>query len=179
MNVVYVTGNAHKAKYFNKMVGLDIPHHSVDVEEIQSLDLRAIVEHKAREAYRQLKQPVIVEDTSLTFEQLGKLPGPFIKWFLDELGIDGLAELGAKLNDKSAVAGAMIAYFDGKTMKVFSSQLEGKLSDKPKGDNGFGWNQIFIPDGQKLTLGEMDDETFKQYYGRVKPFAQLRKFLTK
>ena len=39
MNVVYITGNAHKAKYFSKMVGLDIPHQKIDIDELQTMDI--------------------------------------------------------------------------------------------------------------------------------------------
>lgn len=81
MNVVYVTGNANKAKYFSKMVGMNIPHKKADVDEMQSLDLTEIVEHKVKAAYRNLNVPVIVEDTRLTFHALGKLPGSFVKFF--------------------------------------------------------------------------------------------------
>jgi len=36
MNVVYVTGNPGKARYFSKIIGLDIEHHDADVDEVQS-----------------------------------------------------------------------------------------------------------------------------------------------
>jgi len=45
-------------------------HEKIDLEEIQSLDLREIVEHKVRQAYDVVKKPVLVEDTSLRFTAL-------------------------------------------------------------------------------------------------------------
>jgi len=118
-NVVFVTGNANKAKYFSQLVGLDIEHQPVDVPEIQSLDLPEIVEYKARVAYEKLKKPVIIEDTRFVIERLGKLPGPFIKWFEKELGLEQICRLVDEDGDRAAVAGAAFAYFDGQQLEVF------------------------------------------------------------
>jgi len=177
MNVIYVTGNAGKAKYFSKIIGLDIEHHDADVDEIQSLDLQEIVEHKAKKAYEQLKQPVIVEDTRYTIASLGKLPGPFVKWFEQEMGLERICRLADGDENREAAAGAAFAYYDGTIVKIFESQLAGRTPMHPKGPGGFGWNPIFIPGGQELTMAEMDEETFTKYYVQVKPFDRLREFL--
>ncbi|MCA9346393.1 non-canonical purine NTP pyrophosphatase [Candidatus Saccharibacteria bacterium] len=176
MKFVYVTGNEHKAKLFNDMVGLKIEHEKADVEEIQSLDLAEIIEHKAKSAYKKLNKPVIVEDTKLVFNELGKLPGPLIKWFLESIGVEGLCKL-LDGRDKSAVAGAAIACFDGENLEIFEKELSGKLSDKPRGKSGFGWNVVFIPTGSDRTLGEMNQAEFKKYYLQIKPFKELRRYL--
>jgi len=177
-DIVYVTGNAHKAEYFSKIMGMDIPHQKIDVDELQSLDLKEIVEHKARQAYAAVKKPVIVEDTRLTFNALGKLPGPLIKWFLEELGTDGLCSLLDNYNDRSAVAGAAIAYYDGQKLQVFEESLPGIIAEMPaQTKDGFGWNKVFIPDGSDITLAEMDEETFRGYYVQIKPFSQLSEYI--
>lgn len=175
--VVYVTGNPHKAAYFAKMVGMDIPHMSFDVDEIQSIDLREVVEHKARQAYELAKCPVIVEDTKLSFNAMGRLPGPFIKWFLEELGPAGLCLMLKGYTDRTAIAGAAIAYYDGVTLEIFERELFGSIALEPKGDSGFGWNRIFIPEGADRTLGEMEDSEFRKHYAKVKPFDALADFL--
>jgi inosine triphosphate pyrophosphatase len=175
--VVYVTGNANKAKYFAKMVGLNIPHIKVDVDEIQSINLNDIVEHKAKQAFELVRKPVIVEDTKLSFNALGGLPGPFIKWFLDELGTEGLCKILNSYDDRSAVAGAAIAYYDGKTLEIFDRELLGTIADEPAGDSEFGWNSVFIPEGSDITLGQMDDTEFRKYYARIKPFDAIADFL--
>lgn len=174
---VYVTGNAGKARYFNEMVEMEVPHEAVNSAEIQSLDIVEVVTAKAKEAYDQLGRPVLVEDTFLLFPAYGKLPGTFIKWFLDEIGSEGLCRLADKDPQRRAVAGAAFCYFDGIETKVLKSQLEGTIAEEPAGDTGFGWNPVFIPAGQKLTLGQMDEETFKRYYGQIKPFPAVRELL--
>jgi len=80
--VVFITWNQNKADYLAKYLGFPIEHFKVDLDEIQSLDLREIVEHKVRQAYQKVWVPVIVEDVSLEFEALGRLPGTFIRFFL-------------------------------------------------------------------------------------------------
>ncbi|MCA9342125.1 non-canonical purine NTP pyrophosphatase, partial [Candidatus Saccharibacteria bacterium] len=62
---IYVTGNINKAQKLKNLLGLNIDHHSLDLDEIQSNDMRAVVEHKVRQAYEILKRPVLVEDTCL------------------------------------------------------------------------------------------------------------------
>lgn len=176
-DVVYVTGNSHKAEYFAKMVGLDIPHMSIDVDEIQSIDLRQVVEHKAKQAYELAKCPVIVEDTKLSFSAMGRLPGPFIKWFLEELDAEGLCNMLNSYSDRTAIAGAAIAYYDGVTLEIFERELFGSIALVPAGDSGFGWNRIFIPEGAEITLGQMDDVEFRKYYAKVKPFDAIANFL--
>jgi len=89
-SLTFITGNTAKAEQLARHLEYPVTHQKLDLPEIQSLDLKEIVEHKAKEAYKQIKKPVLVEDTSLTFSVLGKLPGPLIKWFLTELDNAGL-----------------------------------------------------------------------------------------
>lgn len=179
MNAVYVTGNHNKARYFSEILGLDIPHEAADVEEIQSLDPEEVVTAKVREAYKQIGKPVIVEDTSFVIESMGRLPGTFIKWFIEEIGCEGICRLADKDPERKATASAIFVYYDGIVLESFKGSFSGKVSMEPRGASGFGWNQIFIPDGHDQTLGEMEDETFKNVYTKIKPFYELRDFLEK
>ena len=177
-DVVYVTGNPNKAKYFALMTKMNIENMSFDVDEIQSTDLKEVVEHKARQAYGLAKSPVIVEDTKLSFKVLGALPGPLIKWFQQELGEDGLCRLLDNYDDRTAFAGAAIAYFDGTNLEVFERELEGSIAKVPsKNNTGFGWNNIFVPKGSEITLADMSESEFKKYYAKIKPFDEITAFL--
>lgn len=60
---------------------------------------------------------VMVEDTSLCFNAMGGLPGPYIKWFLKKLGHDGLNRMLAGFDDKSAYAQCIFAYSAGAKTK--------------------------------------------------------------
>ena len=174
---VLITGNQNKADYLAKWLGLPVEHHKLDLDEIQSLDLNAVVEHKVRQAYEIAKKPVLVEDISLSFTAMGRLPGTFIKWFLQELDLDGLCRLADGLEHRGAKAEIMYALHDGKDIHYFHAVDEGQVPDKPRGDAGFGWNPIFIPNGWDKTYGEMDEDEFKSACVRAKGIAQLREFL--
>ncbi len=177
MGIVFVTGNEKKAKYFSELIGLPIEHQKVEIHEIQSLDPLKIADHKVKEAYKQIKRPVIVEDVSLIIIALGKLPGPFIKWFIDELGLEGLCRLADRDKHRKATASCVYSYYVGQTLKHFEGSLEGSIAQHPRGASGFGWNPIFIPHYSQQTLAEMDDKTFKEAYLQIKPINQVREFL--
>jgi non-canonical purine NTP pyrophosphatase (RdgB/HAM1 family) len=176
-NVVFVTGNPNKAKYFSELVGMPIEHHSAETEEIQSLDLVKIAKHKAKDAYAQLKRPVLVEDTGLVIQSLGNLPGPFIKWFIEEIGVKQICRLADMDKNRSAEASDTFVYYDGKEFKHFVGSMKGSISEKPKGIGGYDWDRIFIPSGNDRTLAEMEFEEYKKFHLKIKPVIQIRDFL--
>lgn len=55
-SITFVTGNQKKAEHLMKYLGLEVLHEKVDLDELQSLDLREIVEHKVRQAYEKIKK---------------------------------------------------------------------------------------------------------------------------
>jgi non-canonical purine NTP pyrophosphatase (RdgB/HAM1 family) len=173
----FITGNKDKVKWFNDIAGFDIPHEAVDAPEIQSFDLVEIATHKAVQAYEALQKPVLVEDTSLIINSHGQLPGPFIKWYIDSMGFEKICRLADIDTDRSAAASAVYVYFDGSTLKQFRRSLDGKIADHPVGGEGFGWNQIFIPNGSDKTLAQMSPEDFKKHYIQIKPIIETADYL--
>jgi len=89
---------------------------------------------------------------------LGKLPGPLIKWFLQELDVTGLCDLLKDDADRSAVANVTFGYYDGKELQIFEGEIKGSIAVIPRGKRGFGWDPIFIPEGYEKTWGEMSRE---------------------
>src|SRR5436853_5299848 len=104
--LTFITGNKNKVKWTQKYSPFPVEYKKLDLIEIQSLDGKKVVEHKIKEAYKIIKKPVLVEDTSLVFHSFKSLPGPFIKWFLQELGTNGLCDLITQ-KDRSATATVM------------------------------------------------------------------------
>src|SRR5664279_5341154 len=101
-DITFITGNQSKADYLAKYLGHPVKHLKIDLDEIQSLDLHKVVEHKVLQAYEKVKGPVLVEDVSLEFAAWGRLPGTFIKFFVDEVPFETIcAMLNGK--DRSAV----------------------------------------------------------------------------
>jgi non-canonical purine NTP pyrophosphatase (RdgB/HAM1 family) len=156
--LTFVTSNKSKAEQLGRHLEFPVVHKKIDVKEIQSSNLREIVEEKVKEAYKIVKGPVLVEDTSLTFTALNGLPGPFIKWFLTSLRNDGLCKLLDSYKNRSAFAEVCFGLYDGKQLLFFEGKMEGKISTEVKGEEGFGWDPIFIPKGYKKTWGQMTAE---------------------
>lgn len=177
MKLTFITGNPGKAEFLARHVKFPIEHKKVDLDEIQSLELKEIAEHKARQAYEILKSPVLVEDVSLVFLALSGLPGPFIKWFELALGLDGLCRLLDGKN-RQAIAKVCFAYFDGERMTAFEGEMKGSIAESPRGKNGFGFDPILIRDGQTKTMAEMTDEELEEFSLRTTTvYRELRKFL--
>lgn len=154
--LMFITSNAGKAKYLSDYFHVPVDHLKLDLKEIQSLDLREVVEDKARRAYDIVKTPVLVEDVSLIFHALKALPGPLIKWFLETLGNKGLCKLLDKFDDRGASAKVEFAICDDTGVRTFSGSREGTIAETPRGEVGFGWDPIFIPKGYDKTWAEMD-----------------------
>jgi non-canonical purine NTP pyrophosphatase (RdgB/HAM1 family) len=177
-SLVFITSNMHKVKQVQKYLDYPVEHINLDLTEIQSLDPMIIVEHKAKEAYQHVKKPVLVEDTSLIFNSLGKLPGPFIKWFLQEIGNEGMCKMLDDYKDRSAIAWILFAYYDGTSMHIFDIKQNGTIADHPReGGNAIGWNRIFIPDGETKTLAEMNEDDKDRTSLRKRALIKLKKFL--
>ncbi|PIR85047.1 non-canonical purine NTP pyrophosphatase [Candidatus Kaiserbacteria bacterium CG10_big_fil_rev_8_21_14_0_10_45_20] len=176
MKVRFITGNQKKAAYLAKYLDFPVEHLKIDLDEIQSLDLKEIVEHKARQAYERIKQPVIVEDVSLEFAALGRLPGTFIKFFIDEIPFETICSM-VDGKTRKATAKCAFGYFDGQDLQFFEGKLDGEIAKTPAGENGYGWDKIFIPDGYTVTRAQLSEEDDQKTYLQVKPFAKLKVFL--
>ncbi len=177
--VIFITGNQAKADFLAKYLGHEVEHRKLDLNEIQSLDQHEITENKARQAYEKLHVPVLVEDVSLTIKAMGKLPGPFIRWFEQELGHQGICKLVDSFDDRTAIASVVYAYFDGESIKFFDGKLNGQIAKQPSRDDGFGWNSIFIPDGSTKTSAEMDEKETQRFSLRTTTvYPEIKKFLS-
>lgn len=175
-NIIFITGNQKKADYLAKYLGFPVEHIKLDLDEIQSLDLKEIVEHKVRQAYEKIKKPVIVEDVSLEFAALGKLPGTFIKFFVDEVPFETICSM-IDGKTRKATARCVFGYFNGQDLKLFEGGLDGEIATAPSGKNGYGWDKIFIPQGYTVTRASLEEKDDQKTYLQIKPFEKLKEFL--
>ena len=174
----FITGNQNKADYLAKWLGLSMPHQKIDLDEIQALDLREVVEHKARQAYAVMKKPVLVEDVALTCTALQCLPGPFIKWF-EKAGLETVCRMLDGCTDRTTEARTIYGLFDGDTLLYFSGTMRGVIAEHPRGESGFGFDSIFINEGQPLTRAEMDEATYTKTSYRNEALARLKEYIDK
>lgn len=152
-----VTGSDHKLREWQRL----FPEHialarvNLDLDEIQSLDNRQIVEHKVKQAYQLVKKPVLVEDVSAGIDALGGLPGPFIKFFEKQLGNDALYQLAS--TGAPATIICTIGYYDGVQLVIGQGVLHGSVV-AARGKEGFGFDSVFVPNGQQQTFAEMGSD---------------------
>ncbi|HET9411407.1 MAG TPA: non-canonical purine NTP pyrophosphatase [Candidatus Saccharimonadales bacterium] len=180
MNITFITGNQHKADYAAKWLGVPVAHKKLSVDEIQSVNLQEIVEHKAHQAFGQIGSPVLVEDVSLEMAGLNGLPGPFIKWFLEGLGPQRLADLATNSGSTKATVRIMFALYDGTSMHIFDAAVTGTIVASPRGSNSFGFSSIFAPDGAGgKTNAEMTDDQAKPFNHRALALQKFADFLQK
>ena len=175
--LTFITGNAGKAKYLSDYFHLQVDHVKLNLPEIQSLSLKEVVEDKAKRAYEIVKSPVIVEDVSLIFKGLKDLPGPLIKWFLESLGNEGLCRLAVGLENQEALAEVEFAICNETGVHTFSGLIEGVISHSPRGEMGFGWDPIFIPNGYTKTWAEMNNDEKHTTSMRKIALGKISKFL--
>ncbi|XP_016459930.1 inosine triphosphate pyrophosphatase-like isoform X2 [Nicotiana tabacum] len=158
--VTFVTGNAKKLEEVRAILGQSIPFQSLklDLPELQG-EPEDISKEKARIAAKEVNGPVLVEDTCLCFNALKGLPGPYIKWFLQKIGHEGLNNLLLACEDKTAYAMCVFSLALGPNTEplTFVGKTLGRIVPA-RGPNDFGWDPIFQPHGYDQTYAEMPKE---------------------
>ena len=177
MTLLLVTRNVQKAQRLQALLDRPIRHVALDLPELQSIHVHNVIEHKARAAYAHLEEPVLVEDTILSFQAWNGVPGALIRWVLDTVGVEGICKMLHDYEHLEATAEVCLGYCDGETFRAFPGTIEGQVVRTPRGDNGFGWDPLFIPRGWNKTLAEMTEDEKEQISLRKEVVGQLRRFL--
>jgi non-canonical purine NTP pyrophosphatase (RdgB/HAM1 family) len=170
--LTFATTNAGKLREALHWLGVPVEGADLELDELQTTDLGALARHKALQAHARLGRPVFVEDTALTFAAWGELPGPFIKFFLSNLGLAGTVRALEPFGDPRAEAVCTVALHDGHAVHLFEGRLRGQIVP-PRGEQGFGWDPIFVPEGAQRTLGEMALEEKRRHSMRARAFQAL------
>lgn len=149
----------------------------LDLPELQG-ELDDIAKEKCRLAAKEVNGAVMVEDTCLCFNAYKGLPGPYIKWFLQKLGHDGLNKMLDGFDDRTAYAQCTFAYTPGPEYEpiVFIGKTPGRIV-AARGPPDFGWDPIFQPDGFEETYAEMDKNVKNTISHRYRALDALRKYL--
>ncbi|KAK4531747.1 hypothetical protein CCYA_CCYA09G2604 [Cyanidiococcus yangmingshanensis] len=181
--ITFVTSNAKKLAELNAILrdltGFQPPLNArnIDLPEIQG-DPALIVREKCRYAAQIVQGPTLVEDTQLCFHAFGGLPGPYVKYFLQNLGSAGLEKLLMAWDDKGATAQCLFALANDSAAEplVFCGQTPGRIVP-PRGERNFGWDPIFQPDGSERTYAEMSEAEKNAISHRYRAAAALATYL--
>ena len=170
---VFVTGNPGKRVEAERLTGARLETVEMDLPEIQSLDLAEILEHKAEEAWRRLRRPLVVEETGLYLAAWRGFPGPLVRWMLEAAGAQGIARSAIAVGEPRAAARCALLYRDGKRSISAEGETHGRLVLPPRGEQGFGWDPVFEPDGETRTYGELGAEEKDQIGHRGRAWRAL------
>lgn len=178
--LTFVTGNRMKLQEVSAILAnadVDLTSQDLDVPEIQG-STEEIAREKCRRAAELLQGPCITEDTALCFEALNGLPGPYIKFFLKELGLDGLNTLLHGFPTNKAWALCTFAYSAGPGTEpiIFEGRVDGRIVP-PRGPGKFGWNPIFEVEGTGKTFAEMSEDEKNSCSHRYRALEKLTAFL--
>lgn len=176
--LVFVTSNLDKLREAEAVLGFQLAHRALDIEEIQSLSLEAVVHHKARSAKTRIEGPVLVEDTALELEGMDGFPGPLIRWLLASVGPNGICTLADAFAERRAVVRCMACAADGSEELIGLGVVEGQIAARPRGHRGFGWDSVFIPSGgEGKTYAEMETPEKNRISHRRLALEDLRQAL--
>lgn len=128
---------------------------------------------KAEAALAGLRRPVVVEETGLELAAMNGFPGPLVKWMLEAIGAEGIARTATALHDPRARAVCLLAWTDGERLLVGRGETSGELVLPSRGDNGFGWDPVFRPDGESRTYGEMSEAEKDEHGHRGRAWRDL------
>lgn len=179
MKPLFVTGNAHKAEQMEKLLGINIDHQKLDLDEIQSRDPAEVIEHKVRQAYDIVKRPVFVDDFSFWFDDLDGLPGPFIKFFIEADGaLEKLCRIADTLASRRVTARAYFGFYDGDELKIMYGELKGEIVEHPRGTIGIATDFVFAVDGYGgKTRSELPQDEYDTVYATVRATEKIREYL--
>ena len=174
----YVTTNPGKLREARRYLGDDmIDTYDYDYPELQAPSLEPIAAAGARAAYREVGEPVIVDDAGLFIDAFDGFPGPYSSFVETTIGIDRVWTLAAPLDDRSAAFRCVLAYCDGEPVddpvgdgdppvRCFSGVVDGEIV-APRGDGGFGYDPIFEHDGATFAELSSDGKNAVSHRGRA------------
>ena len=126
--IYYITGNQSKfeeAKEIMKNINITLAKKDLKIEEIKSLEQEKVVIGKARDAFKKIKAPLIVDDVGIYFEEYNKFPGTFTRFLFEAIGFEGIEKLLEKKN-RNAYFKILLCYKDKKTEIIFEEYLNAR-----------------------------------------------------
>ena len=144
---------------------------------------------KAKYYSDRTNMPCIADDSGLEIDLLNKSPGIYsARWAGRRNNFNkAIKKIFEKLNKKdknwknkkikARFICSLTIFWSSKNYKTKTGIVEGLISTKKKGNNGFGYDPIFIPNGKKKTFGQMNFSEKKKIDHRYKAYKKIKKFL--
>ena len=152
----------------------------IELDELQASPTE-IARDKIERARNVVDGPILVEDTCLCFNAMGGLPGPYIKWFYEAIGNDGLARMLDGFEDKTCYAQSTLSFSLGKGHEIatFVGRSAGTVVFPRDPEAGFGWDPIFLPESEDyLTFADMSCEAKNAISHRYRAFQEFKNYIS-
>ncbi|MCI7643770.1 MAG: RdgB/HAM1 family non-canonical purine NTP pyrophosphatase [Lentisphaeria bacterium] len=185
--IVVATANAHKVEEYKKLIGdqqvellslLDYPGCPEIIENGSSFEENASLKAVAASKYCGI--PVFADDSGLEIEALNGAPGIFSARYAEtnEKRIERvLSEMQGIANRKARFVCVIAIAFNGEVIETFEGVVNGHISDRPRGSNGFGYDPIFVPEGYDESFAEMSEEAKNQISHRSEAYRKAVEFI--
>lgn len=171
---VFVTSNVNKWREAQRILGYPVERVELELDELQAENVRAVALAKSRLAFQRLQRPVIVEDAGFELRGLGGFPGPYIKYWEKLGGLESLCRAADGLGERRVRAVCALGLCSDAGSDVVEGAVDGVLAPHPRGSSGFGWDAVFIPQGDTRTFGEMTPEEKDERSHRRRAWELLR-----
>lgn len=188
--LVFATNNAHKLEEVRAILGNDfqiaslkeIGCHDDIPETADTLEGNAM--QKAQYIKDKFGMDCFADDTGLEVEALNNAPGVFSARYAGP-GHDSeanmkklLHEMEGKENRKARFRTVIALLLDGKEY-TFEGIVKGNIIEEKRGDSGFGYDPIFVPEGYDLTFAELGNDIKNKISHRAEAVKKLSVFLKK
>ena len=181
--LIITTANQGKFNEFSKII-YDFSHELIFAPEIAELVVEETGKNYAENALLKAKAwakvtnlPCLADDSGLEVDALNGAPGLFSSRIVpgnDEDKISWLlSQLKGNPNRKARFTASLVLYVPDEYTLITEGHCYGKIAYKPKGNNGFGYDPVFIPDNYDLTFAELDSETKNLISHRKNAFDKI------
>lgn len=188
--LILSTGNKNKVKEIRDILK-GLPIEVLSKDEIGLVDFDVVEDgvtleenslKKARELSRLVDYMVMADDSGIFVDSLGGEPGVYSARYGGEDGNDDLNNLtllkNLKGKDRTASFQSVIALItEDKREYTVKGICKGRVLEEPKGDNGFGYDPLFVPDGFQKTFAELDGDIKNSISHRRRAIDGLREKL--
>lgn len=187
-NIIFATNNQNKVEEVRAVLGsrfniITLKEAGIDIDIPEPHDtLEANATEKSRTIFEITKQNCFSEDTGLEVEALNGEPGVKSARYAGEARSfdDNIEKLLGKLassENKTARFRTVISLILNCKEYFFEGICNGEIISERKGNKGFGYDPVFIPDGSDQTFAEMDMTEKNKFSHRKKAMEKLINFL--
>lgn len=189
--IVFATNNLHKLEELRQILGSS--YEILSLKEIGCFDdipetadtLAGNAELKARHVKEKYGYDCFADDSGLMVDALNGAPGVKSARYASEQGHDSkanmrklLSELHGKDNRKAHFS-TVIALIEDDEIRFFEGRVDGSIIDTPRGEGGFGYDPVFVPDdADGSTFAEMAPEAKNAISHRGRAVAKLTEWLS-